>query len=123
MSPLSARPLCLPQKRMRLKQLPPVLCLHLKRFKYIEQLGRWVQGVLRLLHCAALRWARGGAGGGRAKVQYGHLDRHAKGAAVLQCCVPFCFEAPHLPLLPGPSSHEGRGPLPHYSPTLFYHAG
>lgn len=28
------------QKRMRLKQLPPVLCLHLKRFKYIEQLGR-----------------------------------------------------------------------------------
>ena len=35
---------CLPrahvQKRMRLKQLPPVLCLHLKRFKYIEQLGR-----------------------------------------------------------------------------------
>jgi hypothetical protein len=29
------------QKRMRLAQLPPVLCLHLKRFKYVESMGRW----------------------------------------------------------------------------------
>jgi ubiquitin C-terminal hydrolase len=28
------------QKRMRLAALPPVLCLHLKRFKYVESLGR-----------------------------------------------------------------------------------
>lgn len=41
----------LPQKRMRLAQLPPVLCLHLKRFKYIESMGRWVLGaVLHSLH-------------------------------------------------------------------------
>jgi ubiquitin carboxyl-terminal hydrolase 12/46 len=28
------------QKRMKLKQLPQCLCLHLKRFKYIEALAR-----------------------------------------------------------------------------------
>ena len=28
------------QKRMKIKQLPQVLCLHLKRFKYIEQHDR-----------------------------------------------------------------------------------
>lgn len=28
------------QKRMKLKQLPQCLCLHLKRFKYIESLAR-----------------------------------------------------------------------------------
>ena len=30
------------QKRMKIDQLPPVLCLHLKRFKYIEQHDRCV---------------------------------------------------------------------------------
>ena len=29
------------QKRMKIKVLPRVLCLHLKRFKYIEQQDRW----------------------------------------------------------------------------------
>ncbi len=44
-----------PQKRMRLAQLPPVLCLHLKRFKYIECMGRWVQ--LLVWPCQAVHGA------------------------------------------------------------------
>lgn len=48
--PACSSPSC-PQKRMRLAQLPPVLCLHLKRFKYIESMGRWVWDSLRSAGC------------------------------------------------------------------------
>ena len=34
------------QKRIKVKQLPKVLCLHLKRFKYVEDLQRWVAAAL-----------------------------------------------------------------------------
>lgn len=40
------------QKRMRLAQLPPVLCLHLKRFKYIESMGR----LKKLMHRVTFPW-------------------------------------------------------------------
>ncbi|KAL4451497.1 hypothetical protein ABPG75_007159 [Micractinium tetrahymenae] len=40
------------QKRMRLAQLPPVLCLHLKRFKYIESMGR----MKKLMHRVTFPW-------------------------------------------------------------------
>ena len=32
------------QKRMLIKQAPPVLILHLKRFKYVETEDRWARG-------------------------------------------------------------------------------
>ena len=32
------------QKRMKIKALPHVLCLHLKRFKHIEQQDRYCRG-------------------------------------------------------------------------------
>ncbi|PSC77008.1 Ubiquitin carboxyl-terminal hydrolase 3 [Micractinium conductrix] len=40
------------QKRMRLARLPPVLCLHLKRFKYIESIGR----LKKLMHRVTFPW-------------------------------------------------------------------
>ncbi|KAI3437589.1 hypothetical protein D9Q98_000042 [Chlorella vulgaris] len=40
------------QKRMRLARLPPVLCLHLKRFKYMESLGR----MKKLMHRVTFPW-------------------------------------------------------------------
>lgn len=40
------------QKRMRLALLPPVLCLHLKRFKYIESMGR----LKKLMHRVTFPW-------------------------------------------------------------------
>lgn len=43
------------QKRMRIKRLPPVLALHLKRFKYIEQLGRYKKLAYRVVFPHELR--------------------------------------------------------------------
>ena len=40
------------QKRMKIATLPRVLCLHLKRFKYIEQLDRWAS----LCHVLSTFW-------------------------------------------------------------------
>lgn len=66
-----AAPPAAPQKRMRLAALPPVLCLHLKRFKYIESLGRWVG--CRVLRCAgdprAPRRTSDPVGGGLARLE------------------------------------------------------
>jgi ubiquitin carboxyl-terminal hydrolase 12/46 len=57
------------QKRMRIKRLPPVLALHLKRFKYVEQLGRYKKLAYRVVFPHELRVpgklsTRGGGGGG-----------------------------------------------------------
>lgn len=43
------------QKRMKIKQLPQCLCLHLKRFKYIESLARWAPWSGG---CCCLAWLR-----------------------------------------------------------------
>lgn len=43
------------QKRMRIRRLPPVLALHLKRFKYIEQLGRYKKLAYRVVFPQELR--------------------------------------------------------------------
>ncbi|KAJ1626272.1 putative ubiquitin carboxyl-terminal hydrolase [Pavlovales sp. CCMP2436] len=43
------------QKRLRIKRLPPVLALHLKRFKYIEQLGRYKKLAYRVVFPHELR--------------------------------------------------------------------
>lgn len=52
------------QKRMRIKRLPPVLALHLKRFKYIEQLGKYKKLAYRVVFPHELRvpGARAGVG-------------------------------------------------------------
>ena len=34
---------------MKIKELPPVLCLNFKRFKYLEDLQRRVEGLWALL--------------------------------------------------------------------------
>mmetsp|Transcript_7686 Transcript_7686/g.21025 ORF Transcript_7686/g.21025 Transcript_7686/m.21025 type:complete len:396 (+) Transcript_7686:123-1310(+) len=43
------------QKRMRIKRMPPVLALHLKRFKYMEQLGRYKKLSYRVMFPQELR--------------------------------------------------------------------
>ena len=58
------------QKRMRIRRLPSVLALHLKRFKYIEQLGRYKKLSYRVVFPHELRVPgrlahHGAAGGGR----------------------------------------------------------
>uniref|UniRef100_A0A914W418 Ubiquitin carboxyl-terminal hydrolase n=1 Tax=Plectus sambesii TaxID=2011161 RepID=A0A914W418_9BILA len=43
------------QKRMRVKKLPQILALHLKRFKYVEQLNRYTKLSYRVLFPLELR--------------------------------------------------------------------
>lgn len=43
------------QKRMRIKRLPQILALHLKRFKYVEQLNRYTKLSYRVLFPLELR--------------------------------------------------------------------
>lgn len=43
------------QKRMRIKKLPQMLALHLKRFKYVEQLSRYTKLSYRVLFPLELR--------------------------------------------------------------------
>uniref|UniRef100_A0A915AXV0 ubiquitinyl hydrolase 1 n=1 Tax=Parascaris univalens TaxID=6257 RepID=A0A915AXV0_PARUN len=43
------------QKRMRVKKLPQLLALHLKRFKYVEQLSRYTKLSYRVLFPLELR--------------------------------------------------------------------
>ena len=43
------------QKRMRIKKLPRLLALHLKRFKYVEQLNRYTKLSYRVLFPMELR--------------------------------------------------------------------
>ncbi len=43
------------QKRMLVKKLPMILALHLKRFKYVEQLNRYVKVSHRVVFPLELR--------------------------------------------------------------------
>ena len=45
----------LSQKRMRVKRLPTILALHLKRFKYMEQMNRFIKVSHRVVFPLELR--------------------------------------------------------------------
>ncbi|GAQ82475.1 Ubiquitin-specific protease [Klebsormidium nitens] len=58
------------QKRMKIKAAPQILALHLKRFKYIEQLGRHKKLMYRVVFPLELRLCNTVEGGDGAEAEY-----------------------------------------------------